>query len=161
MRGVVEEDAVRHLYVQTYAALAEQLRGGADGDVPAAAFALVGDADLLPVTVVQLAFHPLDGLSTDAFIDGIVVDAAQRFAEPELVELTSGSGQITRLQQLRIVDEGEGLDPTVQTSVVHVCPGPTDGVVTTLSAWFPSPVDAQTSRAVLDELAKSLRLGPA
>lgn len=162
LRGRVERPAVHTLYEQTYAAIVEQLRGRAAGDVPvpAAAFALIADDDLLPLTVVELTTHALGGSSFDAFVDSLVVAPAERFAEPEVVEVATDLGPAVRLQQLRIVEEGEGQEPAVQTSVVYAWPGPTEPFATTLSAWFGSPVDAETSRSVLQELAASLRRAP-
>lgn len=161
VRGRTEPPAVRHLYVQTYAAVVEQLRGRADvpGSQLGAAWALVADADLLPVTVVEAALHLLDeGQHLDAFVEQLVVAPQARFAAPDVTELQTTAGPATRVQQLRVVD---GSDPaaeqTVQTSVVHVWPGPESGTALTLTAWFDSPVEAELSRAVLDELAASVQ----
>lgn len=158
LRGATENAAVRHLYVQTYAAVVEDLRERAVQHGLVGAYALIGDEDLLPVTVAELAVHSREeALSIDAAVNSLVVAPSQRFSEPEVVEVRTDFGPAVRLQQLRIVDEGAGQDPTVQTSVVHVWLGPTDHHMTTLSSWFGSPVDAETSREVLQALAVSLR----
>lgn len=160
LRELREPAAVRHLYVQTYAALVDRLRERADapGTQIGAAWALVADADLLPITVVEAALHLVDeGLSLDGFVEQVVVAPQSRFAPPDVTELSTDAGTAIRVQQLRIVDEAEA-EPTVQTSVVHVWPGPEPDTALTLTAWFDSPVEAELSRTVLDALAASLRL---
>lgn len=161
LRDRAEPPAVRHLYAQSYAALVEQLRGRADppGSELGAAWALVAEGDLLPVTVVEAALHLLDeGQSLDAFVAQLVVAPQARFAAPDVIELHTSAGPAVRVQQLRVVDEpGPAEEQSVQTSVVHVEPEP--GTALTLSAWSDSPVEAELSRAALDELAASLRPG--
>lgn len=164
LRGRAEPPGVVHLYVQTYAALVEQLRGREDlpGSELGAAWALVADADLLPVTVVEAALHLLeDGQSLDAFVEQVVVAPQARFAAPDVTELHTSAGTALRVQQLRIVDDGPdpGAEQTVQTSVVLVWPGPEPATALTLTAWFDSPVEAELSRSVLDELAASVQQG--
>jgi hypothetical protein len=162
LRGLAEPAGVRHLYVQTYAALVDQLRARADvpGSQLGAAWALVADADLLPVTVVEATLHLLDeGSSLDRFVERAIAAPQQRFAHPDVTELSTAAGDAIRVQQLRVVDEA-GDDPTVQTSVMHVWRGPEPDTVLTLTAWFDSPVEAELSRERLDALAASLRLEP-
>lgn len=160
-RRLTEPAGVRHLYVQTYAALVDQLRARADvpGAQVGAAWALVADADLLPVTVVEAALHLLDeGGTLDAFVEQAIAAPQDRFAAPDVTELGTAAGTAVRVQQLRVVHEPAG-EPTVQTSVVHVWPGPAPDTALTLTAWFDSPVEAELSRDVLDALAASLRMG--
>lgn len=163
LRRVVEEPRIERLMVQTYAATLDALRDRApqDGLQLVGAYALVSPEDMLPVTVAELAVHRLEsGQTADHFVDALVVEPSQRFAAPDVRELATAFGTAVRVQQLRVVDEGQDAPPSVQTSVVHVWPGPMDHLVTTLSAWFGSPVDAETSRTVLEELAVSLRRRP-
>jgi hypothetical protein len=162
LRALVEPEAVRQLYVQTYAALVDQLRARADapGSQVGAAWALLAEGDLLPVTVVEAALHLLDeGSSLDRLVEQAIAAPQQRFAPPDVSELSTAAGDAIRVQQLRVVDEA-GDDPTVQTSVMHVWPGPEPGTVLTLTAWFDSPVEAELSREPLDALAASLRMEP-
>lgn len=163
VRRVVEEPRVERHIVHTYAALLDQLRARAsqDGIELVGAYALVSPEDLLPLTVAELAVHRLEpGHSVDRFVDALVVAPSQRFSEPDVHEVATAFGTAVRVQQLRVVDEGEGRAPSVQTSVVYVWPGPAEHLVTTMSAWYGSPVDAETSRPVLEELAVSLRRQP-
>jgi hypothetical protein len=162
LRELVERAAVRQLYVQSLAALVDQLRARADGPgwQIGAAWALVADADLLPVTVVEAALHLMDGgTSLDGFVEQAVAAPELRFAAPELTELSTATGSAIRLQQLRVVGEHEA-EPSVQTSVVYFWPGPAPDTALTLSAWFDSPVEAELSREVLDALAASVRMEP-
>lgn len=161
VRRVVEEPRVQHLMVQTYAAVLDSLRdrGGQDGLELVGAYALVSPEDMLPVTVAELAVHRLEpGQTLDGFVDALVVDPSRRFSPPDVRELDTAFGTAVRVQQLRVVEQDRAA--TVHTSVVHVWPGPLEHLVTTLSAWFDSPVDAETSRGVLEELAVSLRRRP-
>lgn len=160
LRGLVERPQVVELYTQTYAAVLEQLRERAeqDGAVVTAAFALVGDDDLLPVTVAELVVARLEpGQGVDAFVDALVVAPAERFGEPEVDEVPTASGPAVRLRQLRIVPGAPGDEPSVQTSVVHVWPGPAEHLATMLTSWFGSPVDAETCGEALGEVVASLR----
>jgi hypothetical protein len=162
-RELVESAAVRHLYVQSYAALVDQLRARADGPgwQIGAAWALVADADLLPVTVVEAALHLMeDGCSLDGFVEQAIAAPQSRFAPPDVTELSSAAGDAVRVQQLRLVEEQDG-EPSVQTSVVYVWPGPEPDTALTLTAWFDSPVEAELSREILDALAASVRMEPA
>lgn len=165
VRGIVEDPRVVHLYVQTYAATLDGLRERAasvEGVVLAGAYALVGQDELLADTVAELAYVSLEGFDRfDDFVDSCVVPAVQRFAEPDVTELDTAFGAAVRVQQLRIVDEGEGQEPSLQTSVVYLWPGAAPGRAVALSAWFGSPVDAETTRPVVDQLAASLRKEPA
>lgn len=154
-RGQVAPASVRHLYVQAYAVLVDRLRERADapGYQLGAAWALLADADLLPVTVVEAAAHLVeDGRGVDGFVEALVVAPHERFAPPDVQELATGSGPAVRLQQLRLVDD------EVHTSVVYVWPGPADDVVVTLTAWYSSPVEAELSRERVDALAASLQV---
>lgn len=158
-RELTERSAVRHLYVQTYAALLDQLRGRADapGSQLGAAWALVADADLLPVVVVEATLHLLEeGVSLYGFVERLVAAPADRFAPPDVTELETAAGTAVRVQQLRVVEEGAA-EATVQSSVVHIWPGPEPDTVLMLTAWFDSPVEAELSREPLDALAASLR----
>lgn len=160
LRELREPAGVRHLYVQTYAALVDALRARTDvpGSQVGAAWALVAEADLLPVTVVEAALHLLeDGSTLDGFVEQAIAAPQDRFAPPDVTELSTAAGDALRVQQLRVVDEG-GAEPTVQTSVVHVWPGPEPDTALTLTAWFDSPVEAELSRELLDALAASLRM---
>lgn len=160
LRGLDEPRGVRHLYVQTYAALVDALRARADvpGSQIGAAWALVADADLLPLTVVEAALHLLDeGDTLDGFVEQAVAAPADRFAPADVSELSTAAGTALRVQQLRVVDE-PGTDPTVQTSVAMVWPGPEADTALTLTAWFDSPMEAELSREVLDALAASLQM---
>ena len=154
LRGRVEEPSVLVLCEQVYLAVVEQLR--ARTPVPAAAFALVSDQDLLPVTVVELTSHPLDGAGFDAFVDALVVDASERFDGPLVDEVVTALGVAARVEQLRVVSETTGDGQEVQTSVVYAWPVSSGRSALTLSAWFDSPVDAELNRAVLEDLAVSL-----
>lgn len=160
LRGLREPAAVRHLYVQTWAALVDQLRGRADvpGSQVGAAWGLVADADLLPVTVVEAALHLLDeGGTLDGFVEQAIAAPQDRFAPPDVSELSTAAGTAVRVQQLRVVEE-RGAGSTVQTSVVHVWPGPDPDTALTFTAWFDSPVEAELSREVVDALAASLQV---
>lgn len=166
VRGIVEDPRAVHLFTQTYAAMLDSLRdraAGLDDDVHlAGAYALVGQDSLLPDTVAELAYLPLDGgAGFDSFVDSVVVPAAHRFGEPDVTELATEFGTAARVQQLRIVDEGEGREPSLQTSMVYLWPGLVPGRAVALSAWFGSPVDAESTRPVVDQLATSLRAEPA
>jgi hypothetical protein len=77
-----------------------------------------------------------------------------------VTELSSAAGDAVRVQQLRLVEEQDG-EPSVQTSVVYVWPGPEPDTALTLTAWFDSPVEAELSREILDALAASVRMEPA
>lgn len=159
LRGLREPAPVVEVYTGTWAALAEQVRGRAvqDGAVVVGAYGLLGEVDLLPVTVAELAVVRWEeGL--DRFVDGLVVPADQRFAPPDVQEVATASGPAVRLQQLRVVEEGPERDASVQTSVVHVWPGPEEHLVTVLTAWYDSPVDAEVTSGVLGGLAASLRV---
>lgn len=162
-RERTERPGVRQLYVQTYAALVDQLRERADrpGSQLGAAWALVADADLLPVTVVEAALHLIDGeRGLDGFVDQLVVAPGERFAAPDVTELETPAGPAVRVQQLRLVGPREPEDEqAVQTSLVYVWQGPEADTALTLTAWFDSPVEAELSRGVLDELAGSLQQG--
>lgn len=164
VRGIVEPAPVVHLYVQTYAATLDGLRDRAatlEGAQLVGAYALVGQDELLADTVAELAHLPVD--EADRFedvVDSFVVPAEQRFAEPDVSELDTAFGTAVRLQQLRIVEEGQGREPSVQASVVYLWPGLTPGWAVVLSAWFGSAVDADTTRPVVDQLAASLRVEP-
>lgn len=154
-RGAQVPPTERQVYVQTYATLLERLRERADGPgyQLGAAWALIADTDLLPVTVVEAALHLLqDGWSFNRFVDDLVAFPEERFAEPDLREAASGLGMGVRLQQLRIVGD------EVQTSVVYAWPGPDDDMAVTLTAWYASPVDAELARDVVDQLAASLSM---
>lgn len=160
LRGLTETPQVVELYAQSYAAVLEQLRERAeqDGAVVTAAFALVGDGDLLPVTVAELVVARLEpGQGLDDFVDGLVVGPTERFGEPEVDEVATASGPAVRLRQLRIVPGAAGADPSVQTSVVHVWPGPAEHLATMLTSWFSSPVEAEISGEALGEVVASLR----
>ena len=159
LRGRTETPAVRTLLVQAWAALVEQLRARPEAGlpVPSGAYALLSDEDLLPLTVAELTGHPLATGSFDAFVDALVVARSERFAEPELTEVTTGLGTAVRLQQLRVIEGMADEDATVETSVVYAWPGPGQTCAFTLSAWFGSPVDAEVCRPVLDQLAASVR----
>lgn len=164
LRGIVEPAPVVHLYVQTYAATLDSLRERAatlEGMQLVGAYALVGQDELLADTVAELAHLPIEADRFEDVVDSLVVPAEQRFAEPDISDLDTDFGTAVRLQQLRIVDEGEGRELSVQTSVVYVWPGLTPNWAVVLSAWFGSPIDADTTRPVVDQLAASLRAEPA
>lgn len=164
VRRIVEPAPVLHLYVQTYAATLDGLRERAstlEGAQLVGAYALVGQHELLADTVVELAHLPVDTDRFEDVVDSFVVPADQRFAEPDVSELDTDFGTAVRVQQLRIVDEGEGREPSVQASVVYLWRGMTPAWAVVLSAWFGSPVDADTTRPVMDQLAASLRVEPA
>lgn len=160
MRERTESAAVRHLYVQTYAALVDRLRERADAPRSqlGAAWALVADADLLPVTVVEAALHLVDeGLGLNGFVEQVIVAPQSRFSAPDVTVLDTAAGGAIRVQQLRVIAEPHA-DESVQTSVVHIWPGPAADTALTLTAWFDSPVEAELSREILDGLASSLRM---
>ena len=90
-----------------------------------------------------------------------VVPADERLSAPDVSELDTAFGTAVRLEQLRIVEQGEGREPSLQTSVVYLWPGLTSGRAVVMRTWFGSPVDAQTTRPVVDQLAASLREAPA
>ena len=163
IRGIVEPAPVLHLYVQTYAATLDSLRERAatlEGTQLVGAYALVGQDELLADTVAELAHLPIEADRFEDVVDSVVVPAEQRFAEPDISELDTANGTAVRLQQLRIVDEGEGREPSVQASVVYLWPGQTPDRAVVLSAWFGSPLDADTTRPAVDQLAASLRAEP-
>ena len=122
---------------------------------------MVGQDELLADTVAELAHLPVDTDRFEDVVDSFVVPAEQRFAEPDVSELETDFGTAVRVQQLRIVDEGEGREPSVQASVVYLWRGVTPDWAVVLSAWFGSPVDTETTRPVVDQLAASLRVEPA
>ena len=164
LRGIVEEPRVVHLYVQTYAATLDRIRARVlehDDVTVAGAYALVGQDELLADTVVELAYLPIGQDRFEHFVDSFVVPADQRFCAPDVSELDTAFGTAVRLEQLRIVGEGDGREPSLQTSVVYLWPGRTAGRAVVMSAWFGSPVDAETTRPVVDQLAASLREAPA
>ncbi|MEX2289953.1 MAG: hypothetical protein WD794_06460 [Mycobacteriales bacterium] len=165
VRGIVEDPRVVNLYVQTYAATLDGLRErttAVDGVLLAGAYALVGQAELLADTVAELAYVSMEGFDRfEDVVDSCVAPEVQRFADPDVSELDTAFGTAVRVQQLRIVDEGEGREPSLQTSVVYLWPGLAPGRAVMLSAWFGSPVDAETTRPVVDQLAASLREEPA
>ena len=163
VRGIVEPAPVVHLYVQTYAAILDSIRerAAAIEDVRlVGAFALVGQDELLADTVAELAYVPVDSDRFDDVVDSFVVPAEQRFAEPDVSELDTDFGTAVRLQQLRIVPPDDSADPSVQASVIYLWPAQVPGRAVVLSAWFGSPVDADTTRPVVDQLAASLRVEP-
>ena len=164
VRGIVEPAPVVHLYVQTYAATLDSIRERAAAleDVQlVGAFALVGQDELLADTVAELAHVTVDSERFDDVVDAFVAPAEERFAEPDVSELDTDFGTCVRLQQLRIVASDDGGEPSVQASVVYLWPGQLPGRAVVLSAWFGSPVDADTTRPVVDQLAASLRVEPA
>ena len=163
VRGIVEPARVVDLYVQTYAATLDGLRARAlehDDVTLAGAYALVGQDELLADTVVELAYLPITGDRFEDFVDSFVVPADQRFSAPDVSELDTAFGTAVRLEQLRIVAEGEGREPSLHTSVAYLWPGQAAGRAVVMSAWFGSPVDAETTRPVVDQLAASLREAP-
>lgn len=165
IRGIDDEDPqVLNLFVQTYAVMLDNIRERAaalEGIRLVGAYALVGQDSLLADTVAELAYLSVEVDRFEDFVDSFVVPADQRFSEPDVSELNTAFGTAVRLQQLRIVDEGEGREPSLQTSVVYLWPGSTAGWAVALTAWFDSPVDAETTRQVVDQLAASLREQPA
>lgn len=134
----------------------EDLRRRADtGDsVIFTAFGFVPLDEVLPVVVVETfaASHGDDTL--DRFVEDLVLPEYQRFGPPDVSELSTAAGDAVRLRQLVIDDSGA--EPTVQTSLAYVWPGPQEGTVLLLSALFASPVEAELCTEPVDSLARSL-----
>lgn len=154
----------RVVHEQTWAALLESLRARVDGgDVQlGAAYALLSDEDLLPVVVAEMAAVALT-TSIDGLVDSLVLPAERRFGEPAVETVATAAGDAVRLEQMVVVhrfdEAGADEDPAVETSRFWVWPGPVEGTALVLSAWFSSPVDAELSGPLLDELAASVRVG--
>ena len=155
-RGLVEPEPVVQLYVQSYALLVERLRARAeeeDGQL-AAAYALLSQDDLLPVSVTELWVFSA-AMPLDAVVDGVVVDRGERFGEPVVTEIQAPAGNGMRVQQYR-VSPGEDGQQLVETSVVHVWAGPVPDTTVFLSTWFASFVDGELYEPALEAVASSL-----
>lgn len=161
-RGWREPAAVTELYVQSYALLLERLRQrrDGDGDFLAAAYALVSQDDLLPVTAAELWGAGTE-LNIEQLADGLVLDRGERFGDPVIDELTSPAGDAIRLKQYVIVGVAGCVEQSVQISVVYLWPGPVSGTTVLLTAWFPSVADGELYESDLEALASSLAFEPA
>ncbi|HEU0102132.1 MAG TPA: hypothetical protein VFR07_07390 [Mycobacteriales bacterium] len=159
-RGLVEPEPVVQLYVQSYALLVERLRARAeeeDGQL-AAAYALLSQDDLLPVSVTELWVFSA-AMPLDAVVDGVVVDRGERFGEPVVTEIQAPAGNGMRVQQYMVSPGPAGVGPdqqVVETLVVHVWSGPVPDTTVFLSTWFASFVDSELYEPALEAVASSL-----
>jgi hypothetical protein len=164
VRGVTEDEAVRMLYTQSLAGVAETISGRErPGAELVGAYLLVPGDDLVPVTAAELEVVACDpALGVDGFAEGLVLPADQRFGDPGTDTIQTRNGEAVRIEQLAIREataaaaaDGDQ-DQTVATLVAYVWPGPVAGSVVLLHAYFGSPVDAELCREPLDDLAGSL-----
>jgi hypothetical protein len=157
VREITETEAVRQLYIQSLAGLAETLVGRDRGEATelVGLYALTPERDVIPVTTAEVeitALDPREGL--DRMAEDLVLPADQRFGDPDVSSFETASGDAIRVKQLAIVgDEGE---QSVVTMVVFLWPGPMEGTALMMHAYFGSPVDAELYEEDLDALAASM-----
>jgi hypothetical protein len=155
-RGIDPRPELRDLCRIGWARGLEDLRSRADADDSAivGAFAFVPLDEVLPVVVVEAFAALLGENSLDQFVESLIAPEHQRFGPPDVTDISTNAGDAVRLRQL-LIDE-TGPEPTVQTSLGFVWPGPQTGTVIVLSALFGSPVEAELCNQPVDDLARSL-----
>lgn len=157
VREVAVSGAARQLYVHTYVRLLESMRVRRfepDREM-AGAFALVSTEDLLPASVAEIWAVPMSEGSHEDLLEALVVPAGDRFGDPIVTEVETGAGTALRLKQLLVLHGADG-GSWVETSVLHLWPGPTPASALLLSTYFGSAVDAEVYAEVYDELARSV-----
>lgn len=148
---------------QAYAVYLDLARGLADEARQVLVTAcFVPGVDLLPVVTVNVSAIGWDGPSSGV-VDGLVLPEEQRYAVPDVEEISTTAGPCTRVRQLVVSGEpaeGSGELAALATSLTYVWPTPEAGVHLLLDAWFSSPLEAEEFEVEVDTVARGLVLRP-
>lgn len=153
----------RMVLVQTWAAMAEDVRSRREGEdrwtATALAFVPMGSTtagDLVPMTVAHVT-GVRDSRGRDAVVDDLVLLPAQRIGEPLVEDLPTASGEALRVRQL-LIDPQPDDEAHVGLSLTYVWSSPVPEMVVVLDAWFGLPDEGALVLPSFDALAATLTL---